>query len=415
MSNYPFRYRPLESGHIRCLKILPANHSDDPIVVKIKHRSLASEHTRFDTLSYTWGAINPQHQICVNDGQGHLAIRENCWSFLKHWRKIALDLDWWIWIDAICINQADDNEKAEQVRQMKEIFTRARRVLVWLGRVSEDTALPDLFDKHASSLMPHPARWDASSKDHKTYKESLNKFHDLCFPSHIRFWSVEQTNQAVRQLRHILISEYWTRLWIIQEAALAKTHCFILGNALYSAHEMDTVYETIHIIKGIFDNYPYPLSPRRSSFMGDVVHLMRDHFHIRTWNAAHHRLPSRTAPMKPVTQKSSASILDLTEQFQEHQCSDFRDRIYGLLSLTSHGAAFEIDYQASPEDLFVGILKNVVLEQKVGPGRLDTNDHRINIHHVIRACELFWSLVSKRIGDAEQFVIEQHENHGDDT
>lgn len=39
----------------------------------------------------------------------------------------------WIWIDAICINQADPVEKSEQVWQMQEVYRRTSRVIVWLG------------------------------------------------------------------------------------------------------------------------------------------------------------------------------------------------------------------------------------------------------------------------------------------
>lgn len=38
-----------------------------------------------------------------------------------------------IWIDALCINQDDDEEKGIQVQMMDRIFQEAKRVAVWLG------------------------------------------------------------------------------------------------------------------------------------------------------------------------------------------------------------------------------------------------------------------------------------------
>jgi hypothetical protein len=39
----------------------------------------------------------------------------------------------WLWIDAICINQEDEEEKAIQIRMMSAIYAEASMVIVWLG------------------------------------------------------------------------------------------------------------------------------------------------------------------------------------------------------------------------------------------------------------------------------------------
>lgn len=39
-----------------------------------------------------------------------------------------------IWVDALCINQEDDRERAGQVKIMGSIYQRARLVKVWLGK-----------------------------------------------------------------------------------------------------------------------------------------------------------------------------------------------------------------------------------------------------------------------------------------
>ena len=43
-----------------------------------------------------------------------------------------------MWCDAICINQRDNDEKSAQVKQMLLIFSKARKVLAWLGNVEPD-------------------------------------------------------------------------------------------------------------------------------------------------------------------------------------------------------------------------------------------------------------------------------------
>jgi hypothetical protein len=46
-----------------------------------------------------------------------------------------------IWADAVCINQADDEEKSWQVRMMGDVYRNADRVLIWLG-LAEDGSIP---------------------------------------------------------------------------------------------------------------------------------------------------------------------------------------------------------------------------------------------------------------------------------
>jgi hypothetical protein len=42
-----------------------------------------------------------------------------------------------LWVDAICINQGDNTEKAGQIQYMAEIYSKASRVIVWLGPLGE--------------------------------------------------------------------------------------------------------------------------------------------------------------------------------------------------------------------------------------------------------------------------------------
>ena len=55
---------------------------------------------------------------------------------LRHLRYI--DDERRLWIDAICVNQFDDDVKAIQAGFMAEIYKLASRVIVWLGRERKD-------------------------------------------------------------------------------------------------------------------------------------------------------------------------------------------------------------------------------------------------------------------------------------
>ena len=58
-------------------------------------------------------------------------IRENLFHFLVELQSSTTGH--WLWVDAICINQAADAEKSHQVNMMGRIYNRAQMVRVWLG------------------------------------------------------------------------------------------------------------------------------------------------------------------------------------------------------------------------------------------------------------------------------------------
>ncbi|KAE9380908.1 hypothetical protein N431DRAFT_459822 [Stipitochalara longipes BDJ] len=58
-------------------------------------------------------------------------------SILKH--IVIQNPTCYFWIDAICINQHDDEEKGERVRLMRNIYALAQKVIIWMGEASLDS------------------------------------------------------------------------------------------------------------------------------------------------------------------------------------------------------------------------------------------------------------------------------------
>ena len=61
-----------------------------------------------------------------------------------------------IWVDAVCINQADPEEKTLQVTMMNLIYSRAEEVMIWLG---EDDTYCNLFVRYCQWDKSRP-KWD---------------------------------------------------------------------------------------------------------------------------------------------------------------------------------------------------------------------------------------------------------------
>ncbi|KAK8235123.1 heterokaryon incompatibility protein-domain-containing protein [Phyllosticta capitalensis] len=141
---------------------------------------------KYYALSYVWGDSSPTRQLYLTDPAGEkliLPIHENLWRFLN-WAWNRGWHDHWIWTDRICLNQQDKEEMAQQIPRMGKTFANAEKVLSWLG-MSEQEGL---------GLQ---ARLEGA------------------------------TSQPVAP---VLLNEYWSRVWIVQEVLNAKDVVVVVGN-----------------------------------------------------------------------------------------------------------------------------------------------------------------------------------------
>src|SRR5277367_3674687 len=83
---------------------------------------------QYEALSYAWGTL-PASEECICNGDGFYLSP----TLYRALQCIYRDREpGWLWVDAICINQKDETEKASQVAQMGDVYTYADPVVVWL-------------------------------------------------------------------------------------------------------------------------------------------------------------------------------------------------------------------------------------------------------------------------------------------
>ncbi|KAK0624942.1 heterokaryon incompatibility protein-domain-containing protein, partial [Bombardia bombarda] len=115
-------------SEVRLVKLLPAKF-DDPIQCKLEHVSLASAPS-FIALSYTWGDSTVTAPVQLHDEE--YPATSNLRSFLRHMQSLLGDPGVYLWIDAICINQLDTQERNRQVARMSHIYKSASSLFIWL-------------------------------------------------------------------------------------------------------------------------------------------------------------------------------------------------------------------------------------------------------------------------------------------
>lgn len=125
--------QPLPKGHLRLLTVEKADNATVSCRLDTYTHHLAPT---YEAVSHCWGDDKTSVSIECTDVK--LEIRRNLPAFLKasFERKHPLCR---LWINAICLNQDDDAEKAVQVPQMHVVYKKALKTIVWLGEVGENT------------------------------------------------------------------------------------------------------------------------------------------------------------------------------------------------------------------------------------------------------------------------------------
>ncbi|RDW63441.1 hypothetical protein BP6252_10986 [Coleophoma cylindrospora] len=133
-----------------------------------------------------------------------------------------------IWINSICINQSNDDEKSQQVAMMAQIYTKAYITIAWVGEESiecaPDTSLP--YTDLAISFLLEFATEIRSRQDEGIDIHECKCFRDLLGSGSDRnsFWEGGPTTlkPTVMGLSHIFRNRWWGRVWVLQEIAFAR-------------------------------------------------------------------------------------------------------------------------------------------------------------------------------------------------
>jgi hypothetical protein len=131
-----------QPGNIRLITLQPALYFWSPISCSLFNTLIAGDnHLEYKAISYTWkkdGASDDVdgklHAIILNERILH--IGENLMDALRRLRHKTEPQIWWV--DAICINQMDNSDRSFQVQYMRQVYEKAKEVVVWLG---EETVL----------------------------------------------------------------------------------------------------------------------------------------------------------------------------------------------------------------------------------------------------------------------------------
>lgn len=228
-----FIYQPLSHpSEIRIAELLPGQ-VHDPISCRLRHR-LLDDSPSYDALSYAWGDPEDTETIRL-DNIDHQATKNLC-SALQHLRSTADSI--YIWIDALCINQLDGNEKSRQIPRMIDIYRGANRVVAWIGdyEPNEESSIQTIFEQCNRAFE--------AFTQHKTIEETARDLE-----------SSVPNNKVLHELFAGLLKRPWfSRKWVVQEVANSRSPEIVCGHQKTSFMAFTALWM---VIKSKIDQQPW--------------------------------------------------------------------------------------------------------------------------------------------------------------
>ncbi|KAH8668682.1 heterokaryon incompatibility protein-domain-containing protein [Xylariales sp. PMI_506] len=329
-----FIYTPLKkpTAEIRLFELFPGRGR---LQGWLNHHELEAVQGKYVALSYCWGEERQSASVTVN--QCTLSISKNLCAALKsirqrHQGRLT------IWIDALCINQTDTEEKSAQVSIMRDIYFLGTQTYVWLGP-------HDLWTALAFKEMRLRAAWE---RKHGTGQTNVGWWEWRRLHSGFNVEVDEQSDGGDGLLTRLMARvpflgtpaklsifrrPWFSRCWIVQEIATSRVITMICGKYHIDWEDMEAACQ-------VFSEMAY-------DELRTLVYIRQ-----RFRNAETSRLEN---------------LLWRTNTFQ---AKDPRDRIFSLLGLVSDDAAIgpdgspdqsdtrsdiHVDYNASTRDIYIHV------------------------------------------------------------
>ncbi|USP78129.1 hypothetical protein yc1106_05403 [Curvularia clavata] len=207
--------RRLKEGEARILVLSPGSGSDE-----IKCELKIDESLPYDALSYQWGGQEDNKLILLQNV--HFAVTKNLAEALRYLRCPRSER--LLWVDAICINQYDKEEKEVQVQSMHLIYEKANKVIAWLGPPSD--AINWAFD--SMDMVPSELQVGVPvTVVIRGYgEEALD----------------DETSDDDNPFGELMACTYWSRAWIVQEIMCAKSLFIQCGHRVQPYDRLENAF-----------------------------------------------------------------------------------------------------------------------------------------------------------------------------
>ncbi|KAH7377814.1 heterokaryon incompatibility protein-domain-containing protein [Pyrenochaeta sp. MPI-SDFR-AT-0127] len=345
---------------IRVLEVNPATADEHtPLSCTLYVTDLKSACLEYNALSYTWGdplfrywyekrSVTWAQDVTIFCNDMRVKITSNLNAALRATSRRqaenirAQNHTRYLWVDSLCINQEDTQERNTQVNLMAQIYSKASLVISWLGPADKDSdaAIPlirQLFCMMKSPAFEHIHR-NQDLKGMSAYATKEN----LSIP-----------NAGYGSVARFFARQYFFRCWVIQEIILALNLRILCGSEELAFEELMMVAEFVTNVQKYRLNeaigQAFTLSIKANRGFGVEAVLSKLFLRDR----------------RMVQSQTTFTLGDLLLLTRTSGCSDPRDKVYAVLGMASKGGfGITPDYNKSTADVYNDAIRHQILDKR---------------------------------------------------
>ncbi|GAW25193.1 putative het domain protein [Rosellinia necatrix] len=316
-----YHYSSLPEGYVRLLRLMPDQDEHAPIQCQLFDYFLMDSRKGshlYEALSYVWGSSEKPQSVSID--KNYLHVTTNLFIALKRLRDRSLDRI--IWVDAICINQDDTEERNHQVQFIAKIYAKASRVIVWLEE-----------------------EMDASSQVHGEQIADISRALEevrIAADDQYTKSSVRKTNQQA--ILMLLQRSWFRRIWVLQEVAAARQVLIMCHSTEIDGYTFCLGLDVLKLASKNLDT---------QSLIDSAAYLIR---------GAIFR-PKCMADRSDWFSLNIRPLVELIEIYHNREATDRRDKVYALLGMSSDDyipAGLSPDYKILWKDLFCQLVQSII-------------------------------------------------------
>jgi hypothetical protein len=357
--NYASLFKPRRGLFDRALKGYIKSLEENQAVVS----SVLSPHLsdRYVALSYVWGSPADKKTIVVNGVE--MQITQNLHAALLELRRST-----WVrrgvnlWIDALCINQDDLDEREQQVKLMQEIYARAWQVVIFLGPKTSNTSAAYT----SLNWLTHEIGSDSKLREFAVKYGTLH--HNTAGSIESAPYTLPWHEGAFGALRSFFACQYWHRLWILQEVAMARLDAPVL----WGDHSMclGDIWKACQMIENQEDTVLQYMATKSSDTDPDktvaTIDRRLDDREGTPGQQWKHIL--RIRDMRIQLQSGVSTALPALELTRQAQATDARDKVYGILGIPCVKGLCNIspNYRMELRDVYINFTGGIISNNERG-------------------------------------------------
>ncbi|KAF7939274.1 uncharacterized protein EAE97_007354 [Botrytis byssoidea] len=349
--------RPLKA-YIRTLKAIQSR-SDEAIAPTESSSHLSD---RYVALSYVWGSPAEKKTILVNGIE--MQVTQNLHTALielrrSNWVRRRVNL----WIDALCINQDDLDEREQQVKLMRDIYAMAWQVVVSLGSSTSNTTMAYT----ALQWLVHEIGSDEKLREFAVKYGNLhhNTANAVESAPHTLPWH----EFAYESLRSFFACQYWHRLWILQELAMDRMDAPII----WGDHSMclRDIWKACHMIERQEDTIlRYITTHTNDADRHTTVATIDRRIEDREGTPGQQwKYLIRIQNMRELNQGGGVrTALPALELARQAQATDARDKVYGILAIPCVKGLTNMspNYRIELPEIFTNFTREIISNNEHG-------------------------------------------------